>query len=519
MKTVDIFDSTLRDGAQGEGIQFSLVDKLDVVLALDGLGVPYIEAGNPGSNEKELAFFREAQKLSLRHAKLVAFGATRRRGTTPGADPNCVSLLAAGTPCVAVFGKSWGLHVAEVLHAEPEENLRMIGETVRFFKDAGKEVIFDAEHFFDGFKADAPYALATLKAAALGGADCLALCDTNGGSFPDEVFDIVTRVAGEFPGLRIGIHCHRDGGNAEANSLLAVKAGASQVQGTLIGFGERCGNASLSTIIPNLQLKLGYGCIPPENLARLTETARRIAEIANLNPDPQAPFIGHSAFAHKAGMHIDGVSKVSGSFEHVSPESVGNSRRFLMSEVAGRGALLPMLKRVAPALTKDSPETGELVDVLKKLEFEGYQFELAEASFELVVRRHLGQTVHFFDLSQYRILNDHDNTSTAIVKLSVDGRKEVTAAEGDGPVNAMDNALRLALENFYPGLRKVRLIDYKVRVLDTKAATAAKVRVLIQSTDGNDIWTTVGVSENIIQASWKALTDSIEYALLQEGGA
>lgn len=515
MKKIEIFDSTLRDGAQGEGIQFSLIDKLDIVKALDNLGVKYIEAGNPGSNPKDIAFFDEIRRTKLRHAKLVAFGATRRGGITVDADNNCRSLLAAGTPSVAIFGKSWKLHVTEVLRVTPEENLNMIRDTLSFFKEAGKEVIFDAEHFFDGYKNDPEYALRVLDAAVDGEADCLVLCDTNGGCLPDEIFDI-TKLICERYRVRVGIHCHNDSGNATANSLMAVKAGAVHVQGTYTGFGERCGNAALTTIIPNLQIKLGYKCIPPELLEHLTETARVINEIANLSPDNNAPFIGNSAFAHKAGMHIDGVSKNSVSFEHIPPETVGNKRRFLTSEISGRSAILPVLQRFIPELGKDSPEVSEVTTLLKQLEFEGYQYESAQASFELVVRKKLGHYRTFFELEHYHILNDQDDTCSALVKINVDGNEEITAAEGDGPVNAMDKALRRALEGFYPSLKKMRLVDYKVRVLESRDATAAKVRVLIQSTDGADIWTTIGVSPNIIHASWKALTDSIEYKLLKD---
>lgn len=515
-KKIEIFDSTLRDGAQGEGINFSVVDKLNIAMALDHLGVDYIEAGNPGSNQKDLAFFEKASELSLQNAKLVAFGSTIRRGSVPFQDNNCRSLLDANTECVAIFGKSWDLHVTEVLRATLEENLEMVEKTLRFFKEAGKEVFFDAEHFFDGYKHNREYAMRVLEAAVRGGADCLVLCDTNGGCYPDEIQKITERVCESFP-MRVGIHCHNDSGCAVANSIMAVKSGACHVQGTYIGFGERCGNASLSTIIPGLQEKLGYRCIPSEHMTRLTETARTIADIANLALDTQAPFVGNSAFAHKGGMHIDGVSKLSRSFEHIVPESVGNKRRFLMSEVAGRGAILPMLRKYAPELSKDSPEAVGLADMLKQLEFEGYQYESAEASFELVVRKHLGHDKSFFNLIHYRIINEQDNVSSALIKLCVGENEEVTAADGDGPVHAMDKALRKALEAFYPQLKSVKLIDYKVRVLESKDATAAKVRVLIQSTDGTDIWATVGVSPNIIDASWKALSDSIEYKLFKDG--
>jgi 2-isopropylmalate synthase len=511
---IEVFDTTLRDGVQGEGIQFSLIDKLDIVRVLDNLGVAYIEAGNPGSNPKELAFFNEAARLELKHAKLAAFGATRRRDLTAEEDTNCQSLLAANTACVVIFGKTWDLHVTEVLRAELDENLEMITDTVRFFKDKDKEVIFDAEHFFDGYKHNPGYALRVLNAAQSGGADCLVLCDTNGGCFPDEVYKITKIVSASFRG-RIGIHCHNDSGNAAANSVMAVNAGAVHVQGTYTGFGERCGNAALSTIIPNLQLKLDYECIPPENLAHITETARVISEIANIAPDNIAPFIGVSAFTHKAGMHIDGVSKSSESFEHIPPEAVGNKRRFLISEIAGRSAILPMLQRIVPDLNKDSPEVTGVMTLLKTLEFEGYQFESAEASLELLIRKHLGCFKTYFDLEHYHIYNDQDAACSATVKVNVDGNTEISAAEGDGPVNALDKALRRALEGFYPSLKKMRLTDYKVRVLESSDATAAKVRVLIQSTDGADVWTTIGVSTNIIHASWKALTDSIEYKLIK----
>jgi len=510
---IEIFDTTLRDGEQGEGIQFSPIDKLDIVKTLDNLGVAYIEAGNPGSNPKNLAFFTEIARMKLKYAKLVAFGATRRRGLTAEGDANCQSLLAANTPCVAIFGKAWDLHVTEVLRAELNENLEMITDTMRFFKEMDKEVIFDAEHFFDGYKRNPAYALSVLEAARSGGADCLVLCDTNGGCFPDEIYDI-TKIITERYKQRIGIHCHNDGGNAAANSIMAVKAGVVHVQGTYTGFGERCGNAALSTVIPNLQLKLGYSCIPPDNMSQITETARVISEIANLAPDNIAPFIGVSAFAHKAGMHIDGVSKSSESFEHIPPDAVGNKRRFLISEISGRSAVLPVLQRFMPELNKGSPEVSDVMNLLKQFEFEGYQFESAEASLELMIRKHLGRTRSFFDLEHYHILNDQDTACSAIVKVSVDGNEEISAAEGDGPVNALDKALRRALEGFYPSLKKMRLTDYKVRVLESSDATAAKVRVLIQSTDGTDVWTTIGVSQNIIHASWKALTDSIEYKLL-----
>lgn len=522
LKQIQILDSTLRDGAQAEGISFSVRDKLKIVAALDQLGVSYIEAGNPGSNPKDLEFFARVSELELKNAKLTAFGSTRRKNTEVWDDRNVKSLLAANTPSVAIFGKSWDFHVTDILQTTLEENLSMIRETLQFFKDQGKEVIYDAEHFFDGYKANPEYALQTLEAAVEGGASALVLCDTNGGSFPSEVYDITRLVVERFASesVAIGIHTHNDGGMAVANTIMAVKAGAVHVQGTINGFGERCGNANLCTIIPNLQLKSGYICIPPEQMPSLTLTARTIAEIANVQFNERDPYVGKSAFAHKGGMHIDGVNKASRSFEHIDPELVGNERRLLMSEVAGRSTILAKIQAVDPTLTKDSPLTEELVNKLKELEHEGYQFEGAESSFRLLVRKHLGKYRPFFKLHYFRIIgNSNINgscTSSAMVKLEVDGREEITAADGAGPVHALDRALRKALEVFYPELKKVHLTDYKVRVLDTKTATAAKVRVLIESTDGTDSWTTVGVSTDIIEASWIALVDSMEHKLLKD---
>lgn len=519
-KEIEIYDSTLRDGAQGEGISFSVEDKLHIAAALDAFGVRYIEAGNPGSNPKDLEFFERAANLAMRRATLVAFGSTRRKGVSVQEDANCCALLAAKTPAVAVFGKCWDLHVREILQTTLEENLAMIEETCAFFHKQGKEVFFDAEHFFDGWKANPSYARLALEAAARGGADALVLCDTNGGAFPNEVMEIIHAVQGLFPRLRIGVHFHNDCGMAVANSILAVQAGAAQVQGTFLGFGERCGNANLSTIIPDLQLKLEYSCIPQRNMQSLTAAARRIAEIANVTLHKNVPFVGHSAFAHKAGMHADGVLKNSRSFEHVEPEAVGNERRFLMSEMTGRTALLRKINQICPEIRRDSPQTHAIIEELKEREHRGYQYEGAESSFQLVIRRALGMSRPFFSLISYKILGelptDHGHSDTATLKLDVNGRIKIAAAEGDGPVNALDTALREALREFYPCLNKVHLIDYKVRVMEPRDATAAMVRVLITSTDGTDVWTTVGVSCDIIEASWIALVDSIEHALYQE---
>ncbi|WP_058486616.1 citramalate synthase [Defluviitalea phaphyphila] len=519
-RKIAIFDSSLRDGAQGEGISFSVEDKLKIVKTLDELGVAYIEAGNPGSNPKDLEFFNRVKQMKLVNAKLAAFGSTRRRNISVEEDNNVQSLLKADTEVVVIFGKSWDFHVTDILKTSLEENLNMIRETLSFFKDKGKEVIFDAEHFFDGYKANPEYAMKALFAAVEGGADTLVLCETNGGAFPNEIYEITKKVVETFD-VKIGIHTHDDGGMAVANAIMAVEAGATHVQGTFIGFGERCGNANLSTIIGNLQLKKNFECIPKEQMKNLTKVARKIAEIANVSLSDGMPYVGKSAFAHKGGMHIDGVSKSSNSFEHINPELVGNERRFLMSEVAGRTTILSKLQKINPNITKDSKEAKEIIDKLKELEYKGYQFEGAESSFELIVRKQLGKYKPFFELEHFKIIGEQPSengkfSSTAMIKINVDGEVEITAAEGDGPVNALDKALRKALEVFYPGLKQIHLTDYKVRVLDTKTATAAKVRVLIETTDGEDIWTTVGVSSDIIEASWIALVDSIEYKLIKD---
>lgn len=517
--SVELFDSTLRDGAQGEGVSFSVEDKLGIVKALDELGIPYIEAGNPGSNPKDLEFFKRAHKLDLKHAQLVAFGSTRRKNCNAADDTNLKALVNAGTKAVAVFGKCWLLHVREILSTTAQENFRMISDTCRYLKEQGKTVFFDAEHFFDGYKDDPEFALSALEAADKAGADRLVLCDTNGGCMPGEIDKIMKDVCKRFPG-KVGIHTHNDRGMAVANSVVAVQAGAVQVQGTFLGFGERCGNANLSTVIPNLQLACGYPCIPQENLPRLTETARKIAEISNISIKKNEPFVGISAFAHKAGMHADGVLKLSRSFEHVSPEAVGNERRFLMSEISGRTQILEKIRKIDPGITKDSPETAKILKELKRLEQEGYQFEAADSSFEMLIRKNLGAYKPFFEMNNYKIVTgrpcEQDFSATATVKIRVGDKDQLMAAEGNGPINALDKALRAALEVFYPSLRKMRLIDYKVRVMDSKQATAAVTRVLITSTDGSRVWTTVGVSADVVEASRLALTESIEYKLIQD---
>lgn len=519
-KQIEIFDSTLRDGAQARGISFSVEDKLKIVKSLDSLGVRYIEAGNPGSNPKDLEFFKKAKDIKLKNAELVAFGSTRRRGIDASEDKNVMSLLSAEVGSIAIFGKSWDFHVTDIINATLDENLKMIEDTIAYLVSKGKKVVFDAEHFFDGYKANPEYALKSLEAAVSGGASCLSLCDTNGGCFPTEVYDITKVVCEKFKGVTVGIHCHNDCGMAVANSIMAVEAGATHIQGTFIGFGERCGNTTLSTIIGNLQVKRDYICVEPENIKLLTHTAREISEIANFKLNDYFPFVGKSAFAHKGGMHIDGVSKAPHSFEHIDPEVVGNERKFLTSEVAGRSTILSMMQKVMPSIEKNSPETDLVIERLKALEFEGYQFEGAEGTFKLLIRKTLGKYKPFFELENFKIIGEqpyaNGQSASAVIKVIVDGKTEITAAEGNGPVNALDKALRKALEVFYPDLADIHLTDYKVRVLDSDTATASKVRVLIETSDGQDSWTTVGVSKDIIEASWIALVDSIEYKLIMD---
>ena len=519
MCRIAVLDSTLRDGAQGEGISFSVTDKLNIARVLDDLGVDLIEAGNPGSNPKDLDFFREARGLELENSVLAAFGSTRRRGIRCEEDEGLRSLLSAETAVVVIFGKSWDLHVKQVLKASLEENLGMIRDTVAYLKAAGRRVIYDAEHFFDGFAADGEYAFATLRAAAEAGAECLVLCDTNGGNLPDRVGNLTARALKEI-GLPVGIHTHNDSGLAVANSLAAVTAGATQVQGTLVGFGERCGNANLSTLTADIVLKLGRECLRPDSLPKLSSATRRVAEIANVNFDEGLPYVGLHAFAHKGGMHVDAVTKTPVSFEHVPPETVGNSRRILTSEVSGRSVILERVRRLDPTATKESPLVSQVVDRLKQMERLGYQFEGADASLELLMRKAAGKYKPFFELGHYRTIGEEPSegkhSAQALVKIRVDGEDAISAAEGDGPVNALDLALRKALEKFYPALAAMRLTDYKVRVLDTIGATAASVRVLIESSDGETAWTTVGVSTDIIEASWLALVDSIEYMLIND---
>lgn len=515
---IDVFDSTLRDGAQGESISFSVEDKLKILKRLDIFGIPFIEAGNPGSNPKDLEFFERVKELELKTAKLVAFGSTRRKGITPDKDENVTALLKADTDYVSIFGKSWDLHVDVILNTTLEENLNMIRDTIRFFRDNGKEVFFDAEHFFDGYKANPEYAIQVLLAAEEAGAKTLVLCETNGSCFPDEIFEI-TKTVREKTKTQIGIHTHNDSGCAVANTIAAVKAGATHIQGTFIGIGERTGNANLSSIIPGLQLKLGYDVIPAESMHYLTKTANFVAEVANVRLPNNMPYVGTAAFAHKGGMHADGVNKNAKTFEHIDPKVVGNNRYFPLSEVSGRSTLLSKLERFDPTLEKNSPETIRIMNALKEMEHKGYQFEAAQASFELLVLKELGKFTPYFDIEHYKIISTTETANeamaNAVVKVRVGDQYEITADEGDGPVNALDKALRKALEVFYPVLKTMHLVDYKVRVIDSGNSTAATTRVLIECTDGETRWTTVGVSKDIINASLIAMMDSLNYMLYQ----
>ncbi len=519
---VEILDSTLRDGAQGEGISFSVQDKIHICQALDELGIGLIEAGNPGSNPKDMEFFQEMKKIQLKTSKLAAFGSTRRKDIKCAEDVNLQSLIAAGTEWVVIFGKSWTFQVTDIIKTTLEENLAMIRDTCAFLKEQGKRVVYDAEHFFTGFQDDPEYALKSLEAAVEGGAETLSLCETKGGCMLKDCEKAV-RAAVERIGGRavIGIHTHNDCGLAVANSLIAVEAGARHVQGTFLGFGERTGNANLSCIIPDLQLKLGYKCIEDDKMKNLTSIAKRVAEITNIALDPQLPFVGGAAFSHKAGMHIDAVLKNPEAYEHISPDSVGNERVFLMSEVAGRSTIIEKIQKIDPSITKSSPQVAELVAKMKELEFEGYQFEGADGSFELLARKVIGRYKPFFTLHYYQTNGVNPRPEEGVcacaqIKVEVEGEIEVTAGEGDGPVNALDIALRKALSRFYPAVNQIRLTDYKVRVLDGKSATAAKVRVLIESSDGKSTWTTVGVSCDVMEASWLALCDSFEYKLIND---
>ena len=519
---ITLYDTTLRDGAQREGISFSLDDKLKIARRLDRLGVSYIEGGWPGSNPKDMAFFREAPGLSLEGAVVVAFGSTRRAGGSADEDANIQALVAADTPAVAIVGKSWDLHVREVLNTTLDENLRIIASSVRHLKALGREVIYDAEHFFDGYAANPAYAMQTLAAAAEAGADVLVLCDTNGGGLPSAIAAAVAEVR-RATTVPLGIHAHNDGEMAVANSVAAVEAGAVHVQGTINGYGERCGNANLCSLIPALKLKMDYDCVSDDQLRSLTETAAYVSELANVRLYPQQPYVGRSAFAHKGGIHVNALLKCEDSYQHIDPGLVGNRKRVVVSELSGKSNIAYKANEFGLDLSGGSERSHQILQDIKELESRGFQFEGAEGSVELLIRRARPDYEAPFQLIDFHVLvRESDNgtmSSQATVKVQVGEQVMHTAADGNGPVNALDAAVRKALVPFYPGLADVRLTDYKVRILDGGAGTAAQTRVLIDSSNGHRAWSTVGSSTNIIEASWQALADSLEYALLNGSDA
>lgn len=528
-----IYDTTLRDGAQREGLCLSLEDKLRIAHQLDELGVPFIEGGWPGANPKDVQFFWKLQEQPLRQAEVTAFCSTRRPGTTAAEDSLLQAILAAGTRWVTIFGKSWDLHVTESLKTSLEENLAMIRDTIEYLRSQGRRVIYDAEHWFDGYKHNPEYALQTLKTAVVAGAQWLVFCDTNGGTLPSEISTIVQEVVEALPELKggfpqMGIHTHNDSDTAVANALAGVLAGVRMVQGTMNGYGERCGNANLCSLIPNLQLKLGYECIPEKNLGKLTQVSRFVSEVANLAPDEHAPFVGLSAFAHKGGIHVSAVERNPLTYEHIQPEEVGNRRRIVISDQAGLSNVLAKARTFGIELDKHNPACRQILERLKVLENQGYQFEAAEASFELLMREALGQRHKFYELKGFQVHCDIvacDTVSSCVpsalatIKVSVNNQDILEAAEGNGPVAALDAALRKALVKFYPVIADFELTDYKVRILDGNTGTAAKTRVLIESSNGLQRWMTVGVSTNILEASYQAVVEGLEYGLMLHSSA
>jgi 2-isopropylmalate synthase len=519
MSRVKLYDTTLRDGSQGEGISYSVMDKVRIAQELDKTGINYIEGGWPGSNPKDMEFYLKMSKKPLNTAQLVAFGSTRRLNIKAADDSNLKAILKSKAKVITIFGKTWSLHITEVLKTTLDENLEMIKDTVGFLVDNGLTVFYDAEHFFDAYRDNKVYSLKCLLVAQEAGAKAVVLCDTNGGTLTSRISEVIREIRSHIKVL-LGIHCHNDSDLAVANSLAAVEAGIDMVQGTINGYGERCGNADLIPIIANLKLKMGIDCVTDDQLKELTKVSYFVSEISNMKQRNDQPFVGSSSFAHKGGVHINAVMKNPKTYEHIEPSLVGNRRRILVSELSGKTAVLIRAKDLEFDLKKDDPNTRKILDLVQKLEHQGYHFEAAEASFELLMKRALKKYKKFFELEGFRVviekLSDKKITTEAIIKLKVKGIKEHTAAEGDGPVNALDNALRKALKEFYPTLSKMHLSDFKVRVLDEKAGTASRVRVLIQSQDGKDTWNTIGVSENIIEASWQALLDSVEYKLLKD---
>ena len=519
MRKVELYDTTLRDGAQTEGISYSVTDKLRIAQKLDTLGIHYIEGGWPGSNPKDMQFFKQVKKRRLKCAKVCAFGSTTRAHLVPAKDANIKALLKSETEVVTLFGKSWNMHIKYVLKTSLDENLKMIFSSVKYLKSKGRKVIYDAEHFFDGAKANPAYALKTLLVAEEAGANVIVLCETNGGMLTSPLVKIIREIRPKIS-RPLGIHTHNDSGLAVANAIAAVEEGLSHIQGTINGYGERCGNADLLVCAANLKLKLGIDCISDSNLKKLSEVSRYVSEISNMRHQPNQPFVGESAFAHKGGVHINAMAKHPLSYEHVKANLVGNKSRFLISELSGRTSILLKAKQLELVLKKEASHTKAILNLLQDLEHQGYQFEAAEGSFELLMQKAMKKYKSFFNLEGFRVIiekaKDGKLTCEAAIKVKVDKIEEHTASEGEGPVNALDNALRKALLEFYPALAKMRLTDFKVRVLDERAGTAARVRVLIQSQDESDSWGTVGVSENIIEASWQALVDSVEYKLLKD---
>jgi len=520
MTKIAIYDTTLRDGMQAEGVSFSLADKLAIAKCLDGLGVDYIEGGYAASNPKEMQFFHEVAKLGLESSKVTAFGSTRRADCTVEDDLSLNSILATKAPSATIVGKTWDRHVGLVLGCSLDENLAICAESIRYLKQKGLEAIFDAEHFFDGYQANPEYATKVLAAAAEAGADALVLCDTNGGSLPHQVLEITEQVCKAFGSVVVGIHTHNDSDCATANALAAIRAGARHVQGTINGLGERCGNANLCSLIPNLAFKMGLEPLSPDKIKLLTEASRFVFEVANLPPVMSLPYVGDSAFAHKAGLHVDALRKSKQTYEHIDPQVVGNERRFLISELSGKSNILAELEKAK--IVQDKTLARKILARVQDLENEGYQFEAANASFDLLVRKIMETFQPSFELIKYHVdvekRKGGEIVTEATVKLKVGDEIEHVVGEGDGPVNALDAALRKSLERFYPALKEVQLFDYKVRVVNAKEGTAARVRVVIESRDKQSIWGTVGVSENVIEASWLALVDSVEYKLQRLAG-
>ncbi|MBI4180133.1 citramalate synthase [bacterium] len=517
MPLVHLYDTTLRDGAQAEKISFSLEDKLRIAARLDEFGIDYIEGGWPGSNPKDMEFFNLIRGVPLRRARICAFGSTAHPKYRPADDPNLRALIATGTSTVTIFGKSWDLHVTEALRIGLDVNLRQIEASVRFLKQKKREVIYDAEHFFDAYYANPDYAMATIRSAAEGGADCIVLCETNGGRLPHEVSSVVETVQREIS-TPLGIHAHNDAETGVANSIAAVRAGCVHVQGTVNGIGERCGNANLCSIVPALALKMGYRTtLSDAHLRKLSDLSHYISEMANLTPNHRQPYVGASAFAHKGGIHVSAVQRNPRTYEHIDPALVGNARRVLVSELSGRSNVYEKAKQLGYKVKKDNPALKTVLERVKTLESAGFEFEAADGSFELLLKRALEPAAPFFEVLGFRVINERENSGgvrcEATIKVRVGDREEHTAADGNGPVNAMDNALRKALEKFYPELTEVHLTDFKVRVLDATAGTGAQVRVLIEFSDGRTTWNVVGASENVIDASWQAILDGIEYKL------